>query len=288
MLEIVASGLVIGAAYASLGLCITLLARMGGVVNFAQTAIGLFGSYVALVLCNLQVPVWVAAAIGVVAGGALGAFSGALMSRWFKDADVGVRSSAAIALMIGYLSIGTRVFGDRPRPSPPLFDGPGLALGGVNVSSGLLVSLAVSMLLAAALNAYINRSHTGIKLQAFAAKPVTAELIGIPSSRLTVLIWAIAGCVSALAMLIIMASSARNANYVSLSLLIIPALCAALIGSFSSFYITLLGGLLLGVLEAATLSWAPTAPYAQTIYLPVIVIILCWTKRKDKWDGQRA
>ncbi|WP_437881643.1 branched-chain amino acid ABC transporter permease [Pseudomonas sp. LRF_L74] len=288
MFETVVSGLVIGAAYASLGLCVTLLARMGGVVNFAQTAIGLLGSYVVLVLCDLQVPVWVAASIGVLVGGLVGAFSGVIMARWFKDADVGVRSSAAIALMIGYLSIGTRIFGDRPRPSPPLFDGPGISLGGVYVSNGLLVSLAVSILLAVALNRYINRSHTGIKLQAFAAKPVTAELIGIPSSRLTVLIWSMAGCISALAMLIIMASSARNANYISLSLLIIPALCAALIGAFSSFYTTLLGGLLLGIFEAAALSWSSTAPYAQTIYLPVIVLILCWTKRKDKWDGQRA
>lgn len=288
MFEILVSGLVIGAAYASLGLCITLLARMGGVVNFAQTAIGLFGAYVALELCERQLPAWGAAAVGVICGGLLGAFSGALMARWFKDADVGVRSSVAIALMIGYLSIGTRIFGDRPRPSPPLFDATGIALGGVTVSSGLFISLLISVALAVALNLYISRSHTGIRLQAFAAKPVTAELIGIPSSRLTVLIWSIAGCVSALAMLMIMASSARNANYISLSLLIIPALCAALIGSFSSFSITLSGGLLLGVLEAAALFWAPMAPYAQTIYLPVIVIILCWTKRKDKWDGQRA
>jgi branched-chain amino acid transport system permease protein len=287
MLDILASGLVIGAAYASLGLCITLLSRMGGVVNFAQTAIGLFGSYVFLVLSNSDMPLWIAMFTGLLTSAAVGALSGVIMARWFDDADVGTRSSVAIAMMIGFLSLGTRIFGDRPRQAPDLFDGPGFSLGDVNISGGLVISLLVSMVLAAGLHHYINHTHTGIRLQAFAAKPTTAELIGIPSDKLTVMIWSLAGAMSALAMLIIMTSSARNANYASLSLLIIPALCAALIGSFSSFYITLAGGLALGLLEAAALSSATLAPYAQTLYLPVIVIILFWTKRKEKWDGQR-
>ncbi|WP_428033664.1 branched-chain amino acid ABC transporter permease [Amphritea sp.] len=288
MLDILASGLVIGAAYASLGLCITLLSRMGGVVNFAQTAIGLLGSYLFLVLSDTPLPLWLAALAGIICSALVGAFSGAIMSRWFHDADVGTRSSVAIAMMIGYLSIGTRLFGDSPRQAPDLFDSLGLSLGAVNISGGLVVSLIVSILMAAGLHYYINNTHTGTRLQAFAAKSVTAELIGIPSDRLTIMIWSLAGAMSALALLIIMTSSARNANYASLSLLIIPALCTALIGSFHGFYLTLSGGLLLGILEAATLSSPTTAPYAQTIYLPVIVLILLWTKRKDKWDGQRA
>jgi len=288
MLDILASGLVIGSAYASLGLCITLLSRMGGVVNFAQTAIGLFGSYVFLVLCENQMPASLAAVSGILISGAVGAFSGYIMYRWFDDADVTTRSSVAIAMMIGYLSIGTRIFGDSPRQAPSLFDNTGFSLGSVNIGGGLIVSLIASVLLASALHYFINKTHTGIRLQAFAAKPTTAELIGIPSDRLTMLIWSLAGAMSALAMLIIMTSSARNANYASLSLLIIPALCAALIGSFNGFYLTLAGGLLLGIIESATLSSSLLAPYAQAIYLPVIVIILLWTKRKEKWDGQRG
>jgi len=288
MLDTIASGLVIGAAYASLGLCITLLSRMGGVVNFAQTTIGLFGSYSFLVLSDIKTPLWLAAIIGIIISSLVGAFSGLIMARWFNDSDIGTRSSVAIALMVGFLSLGTRLFGDSPRQAPALFEQLGITLGNVNLDGGLVVSLLLSIILAASLDRFINKTHIGIRLQAFAAKPTTAELIGIPSKKLTILIWSIAGGMSALAMLIIITSSARNANYASLSLLIIPALCTALIGAFHHFYWTLIGGLVLGILEAFILSKSLVAAYAQTIYLPVILIILLWTKRKDKWDGQRA
>ena len=74
----------------------------------------------------------------------------------------------------------------------------------------------------------------------------------------------------------------------SLSLLIIPAMCASLIGRFQSFYLTLLGGLGLGILEALLLSSPSVAPYAQAAYLPVVLAVLLWSHRKEVWDGQRA
>ena len=45
MIEILASGLIVGAAYATLGLAITLVSKMSGVVNFAQSSVALLGCY---------------------------------------------------------------------------------------------------------------------------------------------------------------------------------------------------------------------------------------------------
>ncbi|PYE21481.1 amino acid/amide ABC transporter membrane protein 1 (HAAT family) [Paraburkholderia silvatlantica] len=288
MFDILASGLVMGAAYASLGICVTLLSRMGGVVNFSQSATGLFGCYTTLVLTGTGTAIWLAVLAGILVGAITGALSGVVMARWFGNADIRTRSSVAIALMIGFLSLGSRIFGDKPRDAPGLFAGLHISIGNVNIAGGLVVSLLVSILLAVALDLFITRTHSGTRLQAFAENPLTAELIGIPSGALTVLVWMIAGAISSLALIIIISSTARNANYMSLSLLIIPALCASLIGGFSNFYWTLLGGLLLGLLESAVLSAPSLAPFAQVIYLPAVMLVLCWTKRKETWDAQRA
>lgn len=289
MIEILASGLIVGAAYATLGLAITLVAKMSGVVNFAQSAIALLGCYTGLVAAQAGTLAPLAGlGVGLAVGAVTGALFGAVIARWFQGADLRVRSSATIAMMIGGLTVGARVFGDTPRAAPPLVHGGGLALGGVHLDAGLLLALALAVCLAVALDLYINRTHGGTRLQAFAERPVTAELIGIPATRLTLGVWAIAGAISALALAVVMSSTARNANFMSLSLLIIPALCASLIGRFRSFYITLVGGLGLGVLEAFVLSQPAVAPYAQAAYLPVILAVLLWSNRHEVWDGQRA
>ncbi|MCK9512709.1 MAG: branched-chain amino acid ABC transporter permease [Pigmentiphaga sp.] len=289
MLEILVSGLIVGAAYAALGLGVTLVAKMSGVVSFAQAAVALLGSYTGLVAGTaFRLPPLLALLVGLLAGAAVGALFGWIIARWFQGADVRIRSSATIALMIGGLTVGARIFGDTPREAPSLLGGHTLALGGVTLDSGLLAALAVSVCLAVALDLALHRTHGGTRLQAYAERPVTAELIGIPAQRLTVLVWGVAGAISALAMHVVMSATARNANFMALSLLIIPALCASLIGRFQSFYLTLLGGLGLGILEALLLSIPDVAPYAQAVYLPVIMALLLWTHRKEVWDGQRG
>ena len=289
MIEILASGLIVGAAYATLGLAITLVSKMSGVVNFAQSSVALLGCYTGLVAAQVwDLDPLGGLVIGLLVGAATGMVFGSVIALWFKSADLRVRSSATIALMIGGLTVGARVFGDTPRAAPALVSGSGVTLGGVQINAALLLALATAICLAVVLDAYINRTHGGTRLQAFAERPVTAELIGIPATKMTLGIWGLAGAISALALMVVMSSTARNANYMSLSLLIIPALCAALMGRFKSFYLTLGGGLSLGVFEAFVLSVPDIAPYSQATYLPVVLTVLLWNNRNEVWDGQRA
>lgn len=289
MIEIIASGLIVGAAYASLGIGITLVAKMSGVVSFAQSAVALLGCYSGLALgAALAAPPWMGLLLGIGVGALVGALFGAVIARWFQGAELRIRSSATMALMIGGLTIGSRIFGDVPREAPSLVAHAVMDLGGVRLDMGLLLALGIAVLLAVMLDAFIERSHAGTRMLAFAQRPVTAELIGIPATRLTVLVWAVAGGISALSLNIVMSSTARSANFMSLSLLILPALCAALIGGFQSFYLTLAGGLVLGILEAFLLSVPAVAAYAQAACLPVILLVLSWLNRKEVWDGQRA
>lgn len=289
MIDILASGLIVGAAYAALGIGLTLVAKMSGVVSFAQSAVALLGCFTGLVVAKAaDLPPIGGVLVGVLVGTLVGGIFGAIIARWFQGADVRVKSSATIALMIGGLTLGARVFGDVPREAPSLVGGAVVSLGGVRLDAGLFLALGLAAGLAVGLDLFVRRTHAGTRLMAFAERPVTAELIGIPSTFLTIAVWAAAGGISSLSLNIIMSSTARSANFMSLSLLIIPALCAALIGKFQGFYATLIGGLVLGMLEAGLLAWPDVASYAQTVYLPVILVVLFWMNRKEVWDGQRG
>jgi branched-chain amino acid transport system permease protein len=289
MIDIIASGLIVGAAYASLGIGLTLVSKMSGVVSFAQTAIALLGCYTGMSAAQAwSLPPALALTVGVAVGGLIGSAFGAVISVWFQGADVRIKSSVTIALMIGALTVGARAFGDIPREAPNLFAGQVVSFGDVQIEVGLVMALIFAVCLAIVLDLFIHRTHAGTRLQAFAERPVTAELIGIPALKLTVAVWGVSGAISALSLSIVMASSARSANFMSMSLLIIPALCASLIGRFQSFYLTLLGGLGLGTLEAGIQAMPSVAPYAQAAYLPVVMLVLFWVTRKEVWDGQRA
>ena len=86
---------------------------------------------------------------------------------------------------------------------------------------------------------------------------------------------------------VVLAAPTRVSSFLSLTLLLIPALAAALFGLYRSFGLALFGGLLIGLLEgAATLSSA-TAPFRYTLPFLAIALVLGWTQRKERWDAAR-
>ena len=83
MLEAIVSGLVSGAGYAIIGVCVVVLYRLVGVLNFSQAAIGAFGAYVTYALNGNGFPLFAAAAIGIVCCAAIAFVVGMVMAGWF-------------------------------------------------------------------------------------------------------------------------------------------------------------------------------------------------------------
>jgi branched-subunit amino acid ABC-type transport system permease component len=62
----------------------------------------------------------------------------------------------------------------------------------------------------------------------------------------------------------------------SLSLLVVPALAAALIGAFRSFRAALLGGVLIGIVEGMVSALEFGARFRGVVPFLVILIVLLW------------
>lgn len=122
-------------------------------------------------------------------------------------------------------------------------------------------------------------------LRALAERPTAAELLGVPSRQLTIGVWAFAGAISALAIILI--APTRTPNFAVLSLFILPALGAALIGRFHSFSIAIIGGLGIGIFESLAAQIGALSPYRSGLSFVVILLVLLWLQRGEVWDAQR-
>jgi branched-chain amino acid transport system permease protein len=116
-------------------------------------------------------------------------------------------------------------------------------------------------------------------------RPVTVALLGINTRRLTVVAWAMTGSLSTLAMLLI--APTRNPTFESMSFLIVPALAAALVGSFSNVWVTTVAALLIGAFEggASRVDWL--ANYRGALPAVIIILTLAWMRRREVWDAVR-
>lgn len=280
------SGLAAGGVYAVFAVTLTLMSRLVRVVNFAQAATGMFASFIAVWFASqLGMPVWLATVAGILVGALLSAIIGWIAATWLSEADLSTRSAMTVAPFLLLMSLSYIMFGNRPQPFAPLFSGAAFSFAGVVVSWVTVVTVSLAVVVAAAAALLLRKTTIGTRLRALSDRPTTAELIGIASKPLSVGVWAVTGAIGAITILIIAPTQSNDA--VSLSMLIIPAAAAALLGGFKRLDLAVVGGLLLGLINGVVAQVGELALVRNFVPLLFIVILLLWSQRKEVWDAAR-
>jgi len=284
MLDGIVSGLVSGSAYAILAVCVVVIYRLVGVLNFAQGAIGAMGAYLCYSAVGAALPLAIAVLIGVAAAGLIAGFAGWVLARWFGDPTVTVRSVVSVVLLIVLLTLGFRLFGDSPRLMPSLLPDLSFSVGGVRVSLTTVVAIVATVVIAAGLSVILHRTRVGIRLQALSERPTTVQLLGVNSRLLAVGVWVATGMISTLAVLLV--APTRNPTFLSMSMTVVPALAAGLLGSFTNVWIAAAAGLIIGGVEGAGARLPIVAEYRGAIPFIIIIIALIWLRRREVWDAR--
>ena len=285
MIESTISGLVTGSTYAILAVCVVVLYRLVGVLNFSQAALGALGAFSCYALLGAGVPWPLAVIVGLALAGLVAGFAGFVLARWFGEPTTTVRAVVSVVLLIVLLTAGFRLFGNSPRIMPSLLPAASFELGGVRVSLTIVVALAATLAIAGGLSWMLRYSTIGIKLQAMSERPVTVQLLGVNSQRLAVSVWATTGVLSTLALLLV--APTRNPTFETMSFFIVPALAAGLLGAFSNVWVAALGGLTIGAIEGAGARIDGISNYRGAIPFVVIIIALIWLRRREVWDAVR-
>ena len=286
MLQGALAGLASGGLYAVLGVCLTLMARLVRVVNFSQAATGMFGAFCAVwLVTSMGWPVWLGSLAGIAIGGILAAIIGWIAATWLAEADTTTRSAMTVGPLLLLVSLSFILFGNKPQPFSPILPGPAIQAGTVVISWVTTATVGTAVIVAVAAHRLLRGTHVGTQLRALSERPTTAELLGIRSRPLSISVWLATGVLSATVIIIIAPSQSSDA--VSLSMLIVPAAAAALLGGFRRLDLTVLGGLILGVLDGLFAQIDQISIVRNFIPFLFIVVLLLWTQRKEVWDAAR-
>ena len=269
------SGLVTGSVYALLAIAIVAIFKTTDVPNFAQGEIFMIGGYVALSLLLIAgwsyavvIPVTV---VAVAVGAAL--FQRVVMERVTHSKGVGpqlVIATLGLAYMLKGLVRQTGL-GDTPRSLPPLVSNDPVIIGDAFLTR-LDVAIFVASITAMVL-IYLMFNHTriGKAMRAVGMNPRAAQIVGIRLSRIRMMVWAMAGLISALAALLITPKILITPDIAHIAIL---AYAAAIVGGFTSLPGAVLGGLIIGIVENLVGLFISTNAIVVAPFLAILVTLI--------------
>lgn len=267
------AGLAGGGAYALTALGVVAVYRGSGILNFAQGAMGMFGAYIfweSYAEGNGSLPVGAAAAAGILTGAALGVLFYLIIVRLLRNTSDMAKVVATLGLMLLLQSIADKIWGPVPRRLGPLFGTGLIELGSGILTHDTLALVVITLVLATALSYAFRRTRLGINATALRENPMAAAAIGISPHVTGMVTWGVGGALAAIAGILLIPVIFLSPT--RLTLLVIPAMAAALVGRFSHIGITIGVGFALGIIESSLIAYDINLGVRQSIPFAVILL----------------
>lgn len=235
-----------GAIYAAFALALVLIWRSTRVVNFAQGAMAMFTTYLALVVIERGAPYWVALLVALAGGLVLGAGVERLVVRRVAGNEMAA-VIVTLGLFVAFQAVASILFGATFKSFPAPVGLQGFTIGATTVAFTpftvfILVSVGVVL---AGLVALFRFTNVGLRMRATAFSPEVSRLLGVPVGRMLTLGWALAALVGSLAGLLIAGGSLVYPAY--MDTVIVYGFVAAVLGGLDSPGGAVVGGLAIGL-----------------------------------------
>jgi branched-chain amino acid transport system permease protein len=271
-LQYLLSGVTKGSIYAVVAIGFNLIYSATGVLNFAQGEFVMLGGMIAVsLLAFAPLPVAVAGAVLLVT--VLGALLEVLFFRPLRRHSVLHMIIITIGLSIVMQEVALHVWDEKVR-SLPYFTGneiSSLKFFGASISPQVLWVLgtvAVSVLL---LHLFLKRTMWGRAMRACSSNPQAALLAGINTANLRTASFALSAGLGALGGCV--TCPITMTHYEMGAPLAIKGFAAAILGGLGNPMAAVAGGLLVGLLEALSVSYLPAA-YNDVTAFAVLLLAL--------------
>ena len=248
-------GVMIGSSYGLLALGFTLIFGVMRRLNLSYGPSIMIGGYLGTVLYFTYGVSPLIVAVAVIAGAAL---AGVYVERL---CFAPMKAGAGIASMVSSFAIwmqleqaATLVLPRHTYPFPPLATAAPLELGPFLIRTDHLIMLACALALAAAMHVVLYRARFGLALRAIIENPVAAHLVGIDVKTAVMLAFAAASAIGGVAGFLVLAVDQQITPMFGMWATL-KGLIAMMIGGLGSIPGAIVGGLLLGVIEANSQSY---------------------------------
>lgn len=270
-MQFVFSGLTTGAIYALAALGFSLIYNASGVINFAQGDFLMLGAMVTAAMLGAQIPYGLAATAGVLATVVVGLLLYRLAIKPAGEASVVALIIITIGASIFIQGVVQIVLGKNQQTLPPFTGDQALQIMGAYVLPQSLWVLGTAAVLVALCFAFFRCTMVGKAMLAVAANALAARAVGIPTARVLQLSFGLSALLGAVAGVV--AAPITTTVYDIGLMLGMKGFVAATLGGLGSAGGAVIGGLIVGLLEALVAGYISSA-YKDAVPFVMIVVIL--------------
>ena len=279
------NGTVLGATIGLIALGYTMVYGIIQLINFAHGEIFMIGSYAGLAAYTYLLPdsvtshAWITLPVVLLAAAAASSAVAVLAERL---AYRPLRNAPRLAPLITAIGVSialqevVRLYypgAKRQLSFPRIVSDGGFKVGDVAIPWTSVFAVVSAVVLMVALEAFVSRTRLGRAMRATSQDPETARLMGINTDKVIVIAFALGGALAGVAGVI------QGIRFVSLDFHIgfvagIKAFTAAVLGGIGNIRGAMLGGLVIGLVEALATEYLPQGAAWKDVWAFVVLIVV--------------
>jgi branched-chain amino acid transport system permease protein len=276
LLQQLINGAAIGSQYALWAVGYGLVYQILGLYHFAHgdtLLLAMFVGFTLLVTLGLPLPVAIPLMLAV---GALVAMiiERAVYAPLVRRLEFSSAFTAALGAAYVLRNITTLGWGVFPVVFPHSLPTNSMQIGGLYLAVTPLVMLGTAIAVVGVFTTFLRFTRYGQAILALAQDRTTASLMGIPAATMVTLVYGLSGIVG-VAGAFLYVSNFGVLHTTDGFFITLKAFVAAMIGGIGRIEGAVLGGLMLGILEALLIQYV-SASYSDALVYGCLVLLLIW------------
>ena len=241
------TGVAAGMVYAALALALVLIFRATRVVNFAQGAMAMTTTYIALAVITATGNYWIGFIAALAAGFVMGAAAERVLVRWVETGPQLNAVILTLGLLLVLEAVVPMIWGAQIRSFPAPLSISATQIGNtfIPLSPFSIFTIGVVMAVMVGLLVLFRFTGLGLSMRAAAFAPSIARLLGVRVGRLLSFGWGLASAAGALAGLLVAPTLFLSPN--NMDAILVYGFTAAVLGGLDSPVGALVGGLSIGL-----------------------------------------
>ncbi len=266
------NGINSGSIYALIALGYTMVYGIAKLINFAHGDIIMVGAYVCLLSINGGLPLPLAIIASIISCTVLGIMIEKIAYKPLRNASRITLLITAIGISYLLQSSFQLIFSSNSRPFPDIINLPPLIIGDITIAGKYYVTIIISVILMTVLQLFVKKTKTGKAMRAVSEDQGAAMLMGINIDKTIAITFGIGSALAAIAGILYCASYPIVSPYIG-AMPGIRAFIAAVLGGIGSIPGAVLGGFVLGIIEALTKAYI-SSQLSDAIVFSVLILIL--------------
>lgn len=276
ILQAIVDALSFGSTYVLLGIGLSLVFSVLGLINFAYGTLVVWGGLALVTLTGLGVSYWISVALMIVFLIGLSVITARIAFQPFAGAPPATLLLSSFGLALILQSVAFIFFGQDPYfVATPSWLTQTVEVQGLTIGVLQIVTIAVSAALIAGLSLILYRTSGGIHIRAVAENAEVSQLMGVRPGRVFLLVFSLSGLIAGVVAFLWFAKLGTASSTGDLTITL-KAFIVVVIGGLGNLRGAVVGGLVLGFFEAFLYTFTPTglASWQQTFAFVLVTLVL--------------